>query len=671
LVDILLQKGPIMGRIDVEGMSCAVCVGHVEKAIMSIDGIESVVVNLALGKAEFKGDIPNETIIKAVDEAGYSGSQPIDFTKRWGQEKQAARKNLKMSVIGLSLGLIAMLYIMLIDENQNLVGPLGLIIVLKFGGWTVVQKGVKSLRSGVNMYTLVLLAMMASILWSIANPATSMWEAAFIVPAFVAFGDALESTARSAATSTFADLASQRIEGNYSKGEVVDVPAGSTIPVDGIITKGTSDIEQSAITGESLPIGMTIGDQVWAGSTCIDGSITIRATNDSGSSRLDDVIRMVEKSQSEKADIERTVDKIAAVFVPVVIILALISGFLWRGQGLESSIQIGVTVLVIACPCAMGLATPISLFVGTTTGAKNGILLRGHRALEAASIIETVVMDKTGTLTEGNPEVFCDDENALKYAAALEIHTSHPIAKAIVRAAINYPEATEVNTIAGWGIKGKIDGKEYSVGKGKNSIEIKQGDNIIGNISINDKIRSDAKTALSYLPTIILASGDNITEVERVSKELGIADARANQSPEDKLDLIQSLKNVAMVGDGINDAAALAAADLGIAVAGASGLADISADIVLTRDGVMATVDALDLAKRTRANIRQNLFWAFAYNTVAIPLAMGAAQPFTGWFLPPMAAAAAMSMSSFTVVMNALRLRWSFERSAGRRLHGE
>ncbi|MGY8754243.1 MAG: heavy metal translocating P-type ATPase, partial [Candidatus Poseidoniales archaeon] len=622
-----------MGRIDVEGMSCAVCVGHVEKAIMSIDGVESVVVNLALGKAEFKGDIPSETIIKAVDEAGYSGSQPIDFSKRWGQEKQSARKNLKMSVIGLSLGLIAMLYIMLIDENKNLVGPLGLIIVLKFGGWNVVQKGLKSLRSGVNMYTLVLLAMMASILWSIANPATSMWEAAFIVPAFVAFGDALESTARSAATSTFADLASQRIEGNYSKGEVVDVPAGSTIPVDGIITKGTSDIEQSAITGESLPIGMTIGDQVWAGSTCIDGSITIRATNDSGSSRLDDVIRMVEKSQSEKANIERTVDKIAAVFVPVVIILALISGFLWRGQGLESSIQIGVTVLVIACPCAMGLATPISLFVGTTTGAKNGILLRGHRALEAASIIETVVIDKTGTLTEGNPEVFCDDENALKYAAALEIHTSHPIAKAIVRAAINYPEATEVNTIAGWGIKGKIDGKEYSVGKGKNSIEIKQGDNIIGNISINDKIRSDAKTALSYLPTIILASGDNITEVERVSKELGIADARANQSPEDKLDLIQSLKNVAMVGDGINDAAALAAADLGIAVAGASGLADISADIVLTRDGVMATVDALDLAKKTRANIRQNLFWAFAYNTVAIPLAMGAAQPFTGWFL--------------------------------------
>ena len=660
-----------MGRIDVEGMTCAVCVGHVEKAIMSIDGVESVVVNLALGKAEFKGDIPSETIIKAVDEAGYSGSQPIDFAKRWGQEKQSAQKDLKMSVIGLALGLIAMLYIMLINENQNIIGPLGLIIVLTFGGWNVVQKGLKSLRSGVNMYTLVLLAMVASILWSITNPATSMWEAAFIVPAFVAFGDALESTARSAATSTFADLASQRIEGNFCKGDVVDVPAGSTIPVDGIITKGTSDIEQSAITGEYLPIGMTIGDQVWAGSTCIDGSITIRSTNDSGLSRLDDVIRMVEKSQSEKADIERTVDKIATVFVPVVILLALISGFLWRGQGLESSIQIGVTVLVIACPCAMGLATPISLFVGTTTGAKNGILLRGHRALEAASIIETVVMDKTGTLTEGNPEVFCDDETALKYAAALEIHTSHPIAKAIVRAAPNYPEATEVSTIAGWGIKGKIDGKEYSVGKGQNSIEIKQGDNIIGNISISDKIRPDAKIALSYLPTIILASGDNITEVERVSKELGIADARANQSPEDKLDLIQSLKNVAMVGDGINDAAALAAADLGIAVAGASGLADISADIVLTRDGVMATVDALDLAKRTRANIRQNLFWAFAYNTVAIPLAMGAAQPFTGWFLPPMAAAAAMSMSSFTVVMNALRLRWSFERSAGRRLHGE
>jgi P-type Cu+ transporter len=660
-----------MGRIDVEGMTCAVCVGHVEKAIIKVKGVDSVAVNLALGKAEYQGDVNLDQIIKAVNEAGYIGSIPIDFTKRWESERANAKRELFLALIGLIIALSAMLYLLLIKNHENIIGPLGLITVLYFGGWSVVEKGLKSLRTGVNMYTLVLLATVASVLWSLTHLESTMWEASFVVPSFVAFGDALESNARSAATSSFADLAGQRIEGNYSEGDEIEVPAGSTIPVDGIIIEGISDIEQAAITGESLPVRMTIGDQVWAGSTSIDGSITVKATNDSGSSRLDDVIRMVEKSQSEKAEIEKTVDKIAAVFVPIVITLALVSGFIWRGQGLESAVQIGVTVLVIACPCAMGLATPISLFVGTTTGARNGILLRGHRALEAASKIEVVVMDKTGTLTEGNPEVICDDLEALQYAAALEKHTSHPIAKAIVKAAPNHPKATDVSTIAGWGIKGIIDGEQFSVGKGQKWIEIKKGKNVIGKITLIDKIRDDAKKALSYLPKVILASGDNETEVKRVSDELSIDDARYNQSPEDKLKLIESLNNVAMVGDGINDAAALAAADLGIAVAGASGLADISADIVLTRDGVMATVDALDLAKRTRANIRQNLFWAFAYNTVSIPLAMGAAQPFTGWFLPPMAAAAAMSMSSFSVVMNALRLRWSFERSAGRRIHGE
>ncbi|MDP6864965.1 MAG: cation-translocating P-type ATPase [Candidatus Poseidoniaceae archaeon] len=660
-----------MGRIDVGGMTCAACVSHVENAIMKIPGIDSVAVNLALGKVDFRGEVAIEEVMTAVNSSGYQASIPIDFSKKWSREKQSSDRDFLTSILGLSIALSFMSYFMLNDTSSTELGILALALVLALGGWRVVEKGVNSLRYGLNMYSLVLCAMSAAILWTIYSPENQMWEAAFIVPAFVAFGDALESRARVSATSSFANLAGQRIEGQHKTGDEIQVKAGSIVPVDGQIIKGVTDVEQAAITGESLPVKMSAGDRIWAGSTCIDGSITIRAENDSGSSRLDDVIRMVEKAQSEKATIERTVDRIASIFVPIVLTLAVITFFYWKNEGEYIAIRNAVTVLVIACPCAMGLATPISLFVGTTTGARHGILLKGHRALESASTIEVVVMDKTGTITEGKPIVSCDSEEALQIAAALESHTTHPIADAIVNSCANYPEATEVVTIPGWGVRGRIEGIEHSVGKGKNGVEVHREEILIGTITLEDEVRSDAAASIALLPKVIIASGDSQLEVDRVAAILEIGDARGNLSPEEKISLIDSIPNVAMVGDGINDAAALAKADLGIAVAGASGLADISADIVLMKSGVMPTVDALELAQRTRANIRQNLFWAFAYNTVAIPLAMGVAYPWTGWYLPPMAAAAAMSLSSVTVVMNALRLRWSFERSVGRRAHGE
>ena len=660
-----------MGRIDVGGMTCAACVSHVENAIMKIPGIDSVAVNLALGKVDFRGEVAIEEVMTAVNSSGYQASIPIDFSKKWSREKQSSDRDFLTSILGLLIALSFMSYFMLNDTSSTELGILALALVLALGGWRVVEKGVNSLRYGLNMYSLVLCAMSAAILWTIYSPEKQMWEAAFIVPAFVAFGDALESRARVSATSSFANLAGQRIEGQHKTGDEIRVKAGSIVPVDGQIIKGVTDVEQAAITGESLPVKMSAGDRIWAGSTCIDGSITIRAENDSGSSRLDDVIRMVEKAQSEKATIERTVDRIASIFVPIVLTLAVITFFYWKNEGEYIAIRNAVTVLVIACPCAMGLATPISLFVGTTTGARHGILLKGHRALESASTIEVVVMDKTGTITEGKPIVSCDSEEALQIAAALESHTTHPIADAIVNSCANYPEATEVVTIPGWGVRGRIEGIEHSVGKGKNGVEVHREEVLIGTITLEDEVRSDAAASIALLPKVIIASGDSQLEVDRVATILEIGDARGNLSPEEKISLIDSIPNVAMVGDGINDAAALAKADLGIAVAGASGLADISADIVLMKSGVMPTVDALDLAQRTRANIRQNLFWAFAYNTVAIPLAMGVAYPWTGWYLPPMAAAAAMSLSSVTVVMNALRLRWSFERSVGRRAHVE
>ena len=258
----------------------------------------------------------------------------------------------------------------------------------------------------------------------------------------------------------------------------------------------------------------------------------------------------------------------------------------------------------------------------------------------------------------------------MKIAASLEAHTNHPIATAIVRSCPDAYEASNVTTIAGWGVKGKIDGKTYSVGKGQDGIEVKQGESLLGLIKVTDTIRKDASDALRFLDSVILSSGDNESEVSRVAVELGITDARSNQTPEDKVELIEGLSNVAMVGDGINDSAALAASDLGIAVSSATGIADISSDIVLTRDGLMTTIDALDLASKTRRTIRQNLVWAFGYNLLALPIAMGALYHSHDLVLPAWFAAAAMSLSSMCVILNSTRLRWSFERGMTRRRHG-
>ena len=669
-LEMLLLYGTIMATLDVSGMTCAVCVGRVEHAISKINGITSVSVNLARGVANFSGDVETDTVIQAINNSGYGASVPINYFDKWDLERKNSFRELKISSISLVYSLLAMYYLMTSEGDHTILGILSMSIVLILNR-DVLFKGYKSIVHGANMYTLVLLAFISALIWSLLNLDQAMWEATFIVVAFVGFGDSLESVARNSATSSFAKLSSMVSVGDIEVGDEISVTAGMVIPVDGTVLSGKTDVEQSVITGESMPVSVQTGDIVWAGSTVIDGSISIKAVSDSGTSRLDDVIRLVESAQAQKANIEKTVDKIARIFVPIVICLAVLTFVYWRPtNGLESSLKMAITVMIIACPCAMGLATPIALFVGTSVGAKNGILLKGHRALEAASRIETVVFDKTGTLTTGEFNVNSDNDECLKIAASLEVHTNHPIATAIVRSCSEFYEATDVITIPGWGVKGNISGKPYSVGKGNESIEVKQGEELIGRIYVSDIIRRDALSAINKLGNVILSSGDNEVEVSRVASELGIKDARSNQSPEDKLSLIQSLSNVAMVGDGINDAAALAEADLGIAVASATGIADISSDIVLTREGLMTSVDALDLASKTRKYIRQNLVWAFFYNIVAIPIAMGVLYSSHGILLPPWFAAAAMSLSSMCVILNSIRLRWSFERGMIRRRHG-
>ena len=667
---MLKLSGGYMATLDVDGMTCAVCVGRVEKAIYSVEGVKSVSVNLATGIANFNGEANIDDVISAIDNSGYVGSKQINFFEKWNSEKNDSIKELKLALFSLLYSLLAMYLIMTTEGNHTFFGIFSMSVVLMMNR-NVVIKGFRSLLNGVNMYTLVLLAFLSALIWSLLYIEEAMWEATFIVVAFVGFGDALESFAKVSATSSFAELSSLISKGEIDIGDELTVNAGMVVPVDGIVLSGKTDIEQSAITGESMPVSITSENSVWAGSIVLDGSIVIRATSSSGASRIDEVIRLVETSQNQKANIQKTVDRIAKFFVPVVVTLAVITFLYWSPErGTQPALMMAITVMIIACPCAMGLATPIALFVGTSVGAKHGILLKGHSALEAASIIETVVLDKTGTLTTGEFEVVADNEECLKIAASLENHTSHPIATAIVKSCPEFYEATNVTTIPGWGVKGMIDGKPYSVGKGEGCISVMQEDTLVGNIQITDKIRDDALRATKLLPNVILSSGDNEVEVSRVANELGIDDARSDQSPEEKLALIRGLSNVAMVGDGINDSAALAAADLGIAVSSSTGIADISSDIVLTREGVMATVDALNLATKTRINIRQNLVWAFGYNILAIPVAMGILYRSNNFLLPPWAAAAAMSLSSMCVILNSIRLRWSFERGLIRVKHG-
>ena len=667
---MLPSTGQNMATIDVSGMTCAVCVSRVENIISDIDGITNVAVNLAKGTANFSGEVDVETVIKAVNESSYKASRPINYFQKWNAEKQKYILKLKLASVSLIYSLFAMYYLMTTEGNNAVFGISSMVLVLSFNH-DVLQKGYRSIQYGVNMYTLVLLSFICALTWSLLYPEQAMWEATFIVIAFVGFGDSLESLAKNSATSTFAQLSSMISVGDTDIGDEVALTAGMVVPVDGVIIRGNTDIEQSVITGEIMPLSVGKGDNVWAGSSVIDGSILIKAISSSGSSRIDEVIRLVESSQLNKAKIERTVDKIAKVFVPIVMILSTATFIFWQPSlGTKSSLSMAITVMIIACPCAMGLATPIALFVGTSVGAKNGILLKGHRALEAASEIDVIVFDKTGTITTGDFDVTADSEECLKIAASLEAHTSHPIASAIVKSSPDFYEASEVKTIPGWGVKGYIDGEIYSVGKGEENIEVRRGENLVGFIFVTDSVRNDAFQAINHFENVILSSGDNDNEVARVAAQLGIKDARSNQSPEDKLLLIQSLSNVAMVGDGINDSAALAAADLGIAVSSASGIADLSSDIILTKEGLMGAVDALDLANRTRMNISQNLLWAFLYNIIAIPVAMGALYHSHDIVLPPWFAAAAMALSSICVILNSIRLRWSFERSLVRRRHG-
>ena len=485
-------------------------------------------------------------------------------------------------------------------------------------------------------------------------------------------------------------------------GDIVVVRPGQSIPVDGVIIEGSSAVDQSALTGESIPVEKSAGDKVIAATINKTGFFKFKAEKIGDDTTLAKIIELVEEASSSKAPIAKLADKISGIFVPIVMAISLISIVTWLllGHSFEFSLSIGIAVLVIACPCALGLATPVAIMVGTGKGASNGILIKSAEALEIAHHINTVVLDKTGTITEGKPKVTdiavadgVSENYLLQIAASIEKPSEHPLADAIIEKAtennIAIKEVSEFTAISGRGIIAFIDGKQYIAGNaalmadknikidslinaseafaedGKTPLYFTDEKSLLGVIAVADVVKPTSKEAIERLEEmgidVVMLTGDNKKTAEAIRRQLGINRVVAEVLPQDKEGEIRRIqesgKKVAMVGDGINDAPALARADVGIAIGAGTDIAIESADIVLMKSDLLDVVTAIQLSKATMRNIKQNLFWAFFYNTVGIPLAAGVFYAILGWRLSPMIAAAAMGLSSVSVVTNALRLK--------------
>ncbi len=486
-------------------------------------------------------------------------------------------------------------------------------------------------------------------------------------------------------------------------GDLILISPGQSIPVDGVIVEGSSAVDQSALTGESIPVEKGVGDKVIAATINKNGFFKFKAEKVGDDTTLAKIIELVENASSSKAPIAKLADKISGVFVPVVIVIAIVSAITWLilGHSFEFSLSIGIAVLVISCPCALGLATPVAIMVGTGKGASNGILIKSAEALEVAHSINTVVLDKTGTITEGKPKITdivttegITEQHLLEIATSIEKPSEHPLADAIVERAnemnIKPKEVSDFNAISGRGIVATIDGKKYVAGNialmnehkidvgtlekasesfaenGKTPLYFAEDTRLLGVIAVADVVKPTSHDAIEQFKAmgidVVMLTGDNKRTAEAIRKQLNIDRVVAEVMPQDKEKEIRRIqeegKKVAMVGDGINDAPALVRADVGIAIGAGTDIAIESADIVLMKSDLLDAVTAIQLSKATIRNIKQNLFWAFFYNTIGIPLAAGVFYSLLGWKLNPMFAAAAMSLSSVFVVTNALRLRF-------------
>ena len=730
----------------VTGMTCAACAAHVEKAANSLDGVDSAAVNLMLGTLVCSYDadkVTPQAIISAVEASGY-GAAPADEAKRDIRREQEASaramgRRLLWSVVCLvplfylSMGHMMGLPVPAFMHRQPLAAALVQlvlcvpILILNRAYFTV---GFSRLFKGApNMDSLVALGAAAGLVYSLiemgllaAGQVTGMpdlyFESAGMILTLVTVGKYLEERSKGKTTGAITallalapDVAVVRRSGTevtvatdqIKAGETVIVRQGGRIPVDGTVVKGSGSVDESALTGESMPVEKTAGSKAVSATVLTNGYLEMTADRVGADTTLSQIIQLMEQAASTKAPISRLADKISAVFVPAVISIAVAAALLWAaagGMGVRFCLSIGIAVLVISCPCALGLATPVAITVATGKAAEKGILIKSAASLELMGRVNTVVLDKTGTVTEGKPrvtDVLCaanvTEEELLCAAASLEKPSGHPLADAIVqeaeRRSIPLCAVSDFAAVAGGGVQAVQDGKTLYAGNdrymesigadtaalraaaemlaaaGKTPLYFAEDRQLLGVIAVADVVKPDSAAAIAALRRsgceVVLLTGDNQRTAEAIARQVGVDRVIAQVLPQDKARCIEDLQKagrlVAMVGDGVNDAPALVTADVGLAIGAGTDVAIESADVVLMRSSLMDIVDAAALSRATLRNIRQNLFWAFFYNSIGIPVAAGVLYPALGITLNPMIAAAAMSLSSVCVVSNALRLR--------------
>ncbi len=746
-------------KFAVTGMTCSACSAHVDKAVRKLEGVTQVNVNLLGGSmtVDWEGSLAPEDIIAAVDRAGYGAALPaaagqVDQPKPVAGAMEEEQKGMRGRLVISFLFLIPLFYIsmghmmgwplpraLLGHENILIFALTQLLLLLPilYVNEKYYKVGFKTLwHRAPNMDSLIALGSTAAVVYSLyvmyqlaygvghhdmglveQFHMSLYFESAGMILALITLGKFLESRSKGKTGQAIARLmdltpktAAVLRDGTEVQipveqvqvGDLVLVRPGGSVPVDGVVVEGVSSVDVSALTGESIPVDKEVGDTVISASINQSGVLTLRATRVGQDTTLAQMIRLVDEAASSKAPIAKLADRVAGVFVPVVIGIALVTAVVWliATGSVERALTSGVAVLVISCPCALGLATPVAIMVGTGKGAEHGILVKSAEGLEALRGVTAVVLDKTGTVTRGKPQVTdlhplgqTVPEELLQIAASLEKPSEHPLGRAIVeegeRNNVRLCPVDRFEAIHGKGVKGDINGSHYLAGnaammadagvaldgeqmtadqmakQGKTPLFFVRDGQLIGIIAVADTVKPTSRAAIQGFRRlglkVIMLTGDNSRTANAIGAELGLTQVIAEVLPADKERQIAALQaegeRVAMVGDGINDAPALARADVGLAIGAGADVAIESANIVLMKSDLMDAVTAVELSRATIRNVKQNLFWAFFYNVICIPLAAGMLYPLLQIQLDPMLAAAAMSLSSVTVVANALRLR--------------
>ncbi|MFH1587187.1 MAG: heavy metal translocating P-type ATPase [Candidatus Diapherotrites archaeon] len=732
--------------IPIKGMHCANCALAIEKALKKTGGVTSANVNYANEKAFVEydsGKVSEERIEKVIEKSGYEVIKQVegsaDSEKDAREEEIKSYKNKFIVSAVLSVPLMYMMMAAMfalpipgiVVENAALIQFIFATTVLFFGRGFFIR-GIKALKNlNPNMDSLVTIGVGSAYIFSLVATAMILtgsevftahdlyYEVAAFLITFILLGKYFEAVAKGKTSAAIKKLLGLRaktaiVERNGEEmeipieevqiGDIVVVKPGQKIPVDGKVVEGHSSVDESMISGESIPVEKKEGDTVIGATINKTGSFKFRAEKIGSETMLAQIIKMVEDAQASKAPVQELADKISSIFVPAVMAIAIIAAIVWlvAGQSFLFALGIFITVLIIACPCALGLATPTAVMVGTGLGAENGILIKGAAALQMAGEIETVIFDKTGTLTKGEPEVTdvivknsFTEKQVLEFAAVIEKNSEHPLGEAIVNGAkkkgIKVANPTSFNSITGKGVEGKFKGKDILLGNrklmkernveagsienemialengGKTAMIVAVGGKLAGIVAVADTLKENSKEAIEALQKMgketIMITGDNQRTGEAIAKQIGIGRVLAEVLPEDKAKEIKKLQNsgkkVAMVGDGINDAPALAQADIGIAIGSGTDIAIETGDIVLIRDDLRDVVNAIDLSKYAMNKIKQNFFWAFIYNGIGLPVAAGILFPFLGaaGLLNPVFAGTAMAFSSVSVVTNSLLMK--------------